>query len=243
MNERREPTISSMGADSEPAQSRARGVQPNRPNGPPPVSSRPVIVRSPVAPFALIVALLALGLGGFIYWQFTLAQKELALANANIASADARIADLEKRLMLSDDESTQSITVVQAKVVENSAEIRKLWGVAYDTNRKAIAELNEQFQAMQKSLKTSEAANQKALKDIAGELQVLGDLTEAQQTVIARSDQWMNQQKQSLEAVVTKVNTLDTQLSKRLKDNEDAIKAIDAFRVQVNRELIKLKGG
>ncbi len=246
MNERREPTISPLSGEPDttpakareiPASSRAKASSDRTAV---PVSSRPVIVRSPLGPFALILALVSLGGNGFLYWQSLQPDTN---TQTELSQAKARITELEQRLALSDDESTQSLTVVQAKVKENASEIRKLWGVSHDTNRKAIAALDDKYAKLNKAISSKDTKSQQALKDLAVELQVLDDLTQGQQSVITRADKWMATQNQTLEAVSSRLNRLESDLSKRLRENEDAIKAIDAFRVQVNRELIRLKGG
>lgn|SRR5690606_2157369 len=244
MTERREPIISTLSVDRD-EQPKGR-VQPTahpaRPV-PPPVSSRPVVVRSPLGPFALIVALAAAGFAGFLYWQLQQTQQTLQKSNAVLASAEARVAELEKRFVLSDDESSQSITVLQANIKENSSEIRKLWGVSNDRNRKAIAQLEEKVGALEKNYGSVDGKIKSALADVTGELKVLSELVDAQQSVINSADKAYKSQAQTLANLTSQLEKLDTDLRKKVASHEEAIKAIDAFRVQVNRELIRLKGG
>ncbi len=252
MTERREPTISHL-SESDKASSQAGKAQSRSSSGrakpasaqsrPAPVSHRPVVVRSPLGPFALVIALIGLAIGGFLYWQLMLTTDTLNQTQKELKAATARVSNLEQRLSLSDDESTQSITVVQAKVKENASEIRKLWGVSYDTNRKTIDTLGKSFKKIQASIGSQTKQVKTALGNLDTELQILKDVSEGQQSVVARADQWMNQQKGAMDSVLKRVDTLDSLVNKRIKNNEEAIKAIDAFRVQVNRELITLKGG
>lgn len=249
MNDRREPTISPLPLDKEEApRARAQAAgqaassRPSPPrSGPPPVSSRPVVVRSPLGPLALIVALAAAGFAGYVFWQLQQAQQNLSTATTALSAADERIAALEKRLMLSDDESTQSLTALQANVKENASEIRKLWGVAYDRNRTAIAKLEESVTKIEKSVAGIDGKIKAALNDVVGEVKVLAELMDAQQAVIARADQGIKEQAAAISATLQKLDDLDA-LRKKVQSNEEAIKAIDAFRLQVNRELIKLRG-
>lgn len=247
MKDRKEPTISPLSADASDAPQSARSPERStaraRPAPPGPVSSRPVIVRSPLGGIALVTALVALGVCGFIGWQHRLVQHELGISASRLDSANQRLAELEKRLALSDDESSQSLTAVSSQVKENVIEIRKLWGVSYDTNRKTIAELEKQFTKLDASLTKLDGSTEQALEDLTGELKVLADLVQAQQSVIGRSEQWGSEQKNALEAISSKLSALESSLGERVKNNEEAIKAIDAFRLQVNRELLKLRGG
>jgi len=76
-----------------------------------------------------------------------------------------------------------------------------------------------------------------------GELRVLSELVEAQKAVINSADQAYKNQVQTLNSLNKTVEQLDTELRRKVTSHEEAIKAIDAFRVQVNRDLIQLKGG
>jgi chromosome segregation ATPase len=245
MSERREPTISTLPMDKdEPARGRAQAAsaQPGRPV-PPPVSSRPVVVRSPLGPVAVLLAVVAGAFAGFVYWQLQKTQQTLQQTTTLLTAAESRVTDLEKRLMLSDDESTQSITVLQATIKENSSEIRKLWGVANDRNRKAIGQLDEKVAALEKTAGGIDEKIKSGLAEATGELRVLSELVDAQQAVINSADQAYKNQAQTLSSISKKVEQLDTELRRKVTSHEEAIKAIDAFRVQVNRDLIKLKGG
>lgn len=258
MNERKEPTISSSNVPLEKderarAQAGAAGRSgtrgdggPPRP-GPPPVSSRPVVVRSPLAPLALVVALAAAGLSGYLFWQLQQTQQRIAAADQSVAQtasqAESRIAELERRLMLSDDESSASLTVLQSNVKENASEIRKLWGVAYDRNRPAIAKLEESVASLNKTLNGVDSKIQSAVGDVAGEVRVLSELVDAQQAVINRADKSVKEQAAAINSAVQKLENVDGPLRKQVEANAEAIEAIDAFRLQVNRELLQLRGG
>lgn len=247
MSERREPTISTLPVDKDDApRGRAQAAAPAQQSArpvPPPASARPVVVKSPLGPFALLLALAACGFAGFVYWQLQESQSALQQTRTALTSAEARVTDLEKRLMLSDDESTQSMSVLQANIKENTSEIRKLWGVTNDRNRKAIAQLEEKVAALEKTAGGMDDKIKAALTEVTGELKVVSELVDAQQTAISSADKAYKSQAQAITGVSQKVDQLDTELRRKVASHEEAIKAIDAFRAQVNRDLIKLKGG
>ena len=189
MSERREPTISTLRAekdllDGDPPRARASQAR-----GPAAASQRPAAAKSGLAWFSFILALVALTGLGFTLVEFFKAKQVMDDQSKALSIANERITTLEDRLALSDDESTQSITVIQAKVKENASEIRKLWGVAYDKNRKAIAKLNTDLTTLSKSVTSSDASTKKSIKEISGELTVLSELMNAQQAVIQQVDQ------------------------------------------------------
>ncbi len=247
--QRREPTISTMPLDSREESTRARPQAPvnsperKGPPRPPPVSSRPVVVRSPLAPLAFVVALLVGLFAGYTYWLLLQAQQQLKQSDTQLQSSDLRIAGLEKRLSLSDDESTQSLTVIQAKVKENESEIRKLWGVSYDRNRKAISDLEESVTKLTKSVGGIDSRLKKSLEDAMGEIRVISELLEAQQSAISKTEQLFRSQQANVAQLQEKFQAVETDLRKKVGNNEESIKAIDSFRQQVNRDLLKLKGG
>lgn len=195
-----------------------------------------------LAIFAFLIAAAGVAVGGYAVWQQQLVAQELV-------SASARIAALEKRLTLSDDESSQSVTALQANLKQavkdigtNESEIRKLWDTR-NVNRKAISANRDKAQ------KTSE--------QLAGELKTLdqsvtaltaqqttlvtevGGLSEASASV-ERQLTKLREQLVELDAAAGKLAQLD-QLSGRVRGNEEAIEAIDAYRLNINRQLVELQ--
>jgi len=234
MTERKEPTINAIRPEQdEIANHRQRSGAPKN-GGPAPV--RPVIVKSKLAPFALFVALIGVGGAGFSFWQ--LQQTQVLLDGA-----EKRIVELEKQLEMTGDESTASMTAVQAKLKWADSEIRKLWGVSYDRNRKAIAENEEKIAGLTKGAKSVDGKINAALKETNAEIRLINDLLDSQQTSmtsIENNAQDQLAQVQALSDKVRKLEQLEAELKRRVSTNEEAIKAIDAFRRSVNQKLLQL---
>lgn len=248
MTDRHEPTISSLpidrGEPSERAEGRTRppntGPQGARPMVAP-ASTRTVKVSSPLAPWALVLALGALGLSGFLFWQSLEAKTEMQNSLNMLTTTEQRVVELENKLSLADDESTQSMSVLQARVKENASEIRKLWGISYDRNRKAIEELQAGSSGLAKTVQNLEASVKKQTNDLSGEIRVVSELVDAQQAAIAKIDRSFTEQSRSIRDSLEKIDSLDSDLRQRMASNEEAIRSIDAFRAQVNREIMQLK--
>lgn len=243
MNERREPTISAYAPSKEDiAKHQSRQGQPRKSAASSP-AARPVVQKSPLAPIAFFFALIAMGAAGFSYWQLMGAQKLLQ-------EADVRIADLESKFALSDDESTASVQTMQAKLKWADSEIRKLWGVSYDTNRKAIAANKS---AITKAAQTANAAKsavktevKKANQNLAGEISLVSELVDAQQNTVDTIEKQNLEITREYQSLVDKLNILDSnrkELERRIQTNEQAIEAIDAFRRNVNQQILELRGG
>ncbi len=244
MNERREPTISANPSTKD-------DISQSRPSGPrrPGTSAlqspaaRPVVVKSKLAPVAFLFALVAIGAAGYAYWQLTLMQQEIKLA-------DARIVDLEGKFELSGDETTASTETIQAKLKWADSEIRKLWGVSHDTNRKAIEDNKNALARVEKVAKDAssgvDAKVKAAMSNVNAELKLLSDLVEAQQLSLSKienSQASFNGQAKAIDQKLADLDKLQRDLQNRVKTNEQSIEAIDAFRRNVNQQILQLKGG
>lgn len=239
---RKEPTLSGgpLSSSSEP---KSRGPS-KATKTPPPTRPAPVVKphtsttsSTPVIGImALLLALLAGGGGGYLYLQ-------LQDTSSALSDATQRIADLEGRLALSDDESAQSLTAVQAVVKENSSEIRKLWGVSYDTNRKRIAankDTANKAASDVSGLKKSVSALQKQAKQIESVSQQL-QLQGTQLSEMLVTLEGLSTASASVDGLKTQISGLEKSLSQRVAGNEEAIRSIDAFRRSTNRQLLELK--
>lgn len=262
--ERKEPTITSAAIDSEAVDAQPqmhkelhRGQSNHKSPQVPPASSkaqpksRPAPVYQPkssgggfVAGLALVIAIAAMAGGGYLAWQ--LEQKE-----ATLLAADARIQELEKRLDFTDEESTQSVGAIRAKLKWADAEIRKLWGVSYDTNRKSIKANTTKLKSIERKATAASKAGQSAKKLADGheqQLQSLKKLTSADTARIAEAVKNLESQRKRLQEAVDKANKANDELTRlrndlgsRVKNNEEAIEAIDASRVRFTREINELK--
>lgn len=240
---RREPTISSSDftapLEEDVPQRVGGGQSPRRKSAPTPAPKKSGMG---LAIFAFLVALCAVGAGGFAIWQ------NLEL-NQQLTDATARILELENRLTLSDDESSQSVTALQANLKQavknigtNESEIRKLWDTR-NVNRKAIAqnssksegavgELRKEIQGLDKSL----AANKAEQSQLATQFDEMMASSES----VERQIDKLRSQLAELETVSKKIAQVD-QLNGRVRSNEEAIEAIDAYRLNINRQLVELQ--
>lgn len=242
MTDRHEPTISTLPVDREDGRTRVRGAG-APPPPPPPVSSRPVVKSSKTGIFGLLLALVALAVAGYTYSQLQQSRTALVQSEQTRQQLDERVRSLEQKLDVAGSESTQSLAALQANVRENASEIRKLWGVSNDRNKKAIEELKTTTAAMQKQLGTLDQGLQKRIGEVTADLKVLEDLIQGQQGAVSRADRFVTEQRQALESLTSKLNGIDSDLRRRVANNEEAIKSVDAFRAQVTQELMRLRGG
>lgn len=235
MSERREPTISTYAPSKEDAGRQQGGQQ--RPVSRQSAASsrspaaRPVVVqkKSILAPFAFLFALAACGAAGYLFWQ-------LQLSNQRLLEADQRIASLESKFEMTDDEVNTSTEAMQAKLKWADSEIRKLWGVSYDTNRKAIKQTQDDLAKVAVTANSAKKAVDTKVQEVAAEVKVVSELVDAQQGTFTNLENRSTQMMESID----KLESAKRDLEAKVKAHEQAIEAIDAFRRQVNQ---KLNGG
>ena len=217
---------------------KSRSTNPTRPTAAAPQSPPVIVKSSKIAPYAMFFAVLGVAVAGFTFWQLTLAQQALQ-------SADARIASLESKLEMSDDESNASMTAMQAKLKWADSEIRKLWGVSYDTNRKAIAANKASLAEVKEGFSTVDTKIKSAVEGVKTEVQLVNELLEGQQASfgsIEKNSQEQVAKVRELTNKLAKLERVEEELKQRISSNEEAISAIDAFRRNVNQQLLQIRG-
>ena len=191
----------------------------------------------------LLIALLFVGLlvaAAFGWLQFDRLSK-------NHADLQQRFDALESRLSSTDESMSQSGAALQLKISKQGeslerhwAEIKKLWGVANDTNKgkidknkKDIAFLATKRTAIEKSiadLSTRVDKENRSLTNLSGNyLAITADIDGINTAARNLSDKIAN-----LESAL---NNIDRQL----KSNAEAIESMDAFRRQTNQKIYNLE--
>lgn len=260
--ERREPTLSNPNDKTNTSKRAATGGGSVGNNNPAPARSsarQNVIVKKQPSFLLWLTFLIALATAagaGYLFWQFTLAQQTLV-------EQQNRIDELENKLLLTGDESAQSLTVLTANVKGLDKEIKlalsevdKLWGTR-NVNRKAIEEAKVQIDdsdkkvaAMRKKLdaelkKTSQSLariDEKLAKPVSALQQRSSEqeiLLQSLRERVADQGQTLKQLSSSAQKYASK-QQLDA-LNKQIKANDEAVKSIDKFRLAVNRDLLLLK--
>ena len=118
--ERREPTFGGA-ADSADSTPTTAASSPS-----PKPQAAPVVVEAGLSKIGLLGFLLAVVASAAAAVVYLDGQNYRKQAQAELAKADARIAQLEKRLDFTDEESSQSVEAIRAKLKWADSEIRKL---------------------------------------------------------------------------------------------------------------------
>lgn len=250
--ERKEPSLGGFDLDTEPtAAASTKSAQPQRGQAPAKTSPtkrrpQPVSARSStkspsaITWIALFLALSGVAGSGYLAWQLELEKKDKA-------QVEQRLADLEGRLDFSSEESNQSVEAIRAKLKWADSEIRKLWGVSNDRNKKKLAAHDKSLISLSSQLKSVKKNADKAAK-ISGQiaaLEIAASATEKQLEDMEAGQLSLEQngrnQLDKLAALDAQLASLSGDIKRRVSENEEAIKAIDAYRATVNRELLELK--
>ncbi len=238
--ERKEPTLSSNPAPTTGNKPKTQNVRPPQPK---------VIVQKASSGFLwftfLITLLVAAG-AGYTFWQFLQSQQM-------IATQQVRIDELEKKLLLTGDESTQSLTALTAnlKGLDKDvklvlSEVDKLWGTR-NVNLKAIEKLDKDSESTvaktKENAKSIAAMETKLSKPVASLEQRTGEQELLIQSLRERIGE-QNKQIQSLQGQVKQFASASKQVdsvSKKVDGYDETIRSFDKFRITTNRDLLLLK--
>ena len=195
----------------------------------------------------LLVLVLAAGGGWWLFEQ----QREIARLNAWLAEADdalrqsrLALARFEGQLNETGDDLVQREQTVaqrleaQGKRLDTAdSEIRKLWGVAYDRNRTAIAEQGKQLQAQQSRL--DELAGQVTNSATASTAlaQQVTALDERIKGMGEASQQLAQRVQQSEQATRELMPELERRVTRAVSEQSLALQGLEGRVTELNRRL------
>ena len=225
--------------DAAPQGQRRGRTQPERRHGAaaPASGSAGAVIGRIVMAVALVVAAVACA------WAWQL-QQQLQAADAQMADYAGRLGDLEARLSDTDEGMTQNATVQAAKIRELDSEVRKLWDNVWKASKERLEKLEAGSGKYAKNIDTLQAEMggvktqlESASADLARLRGVAGDLSRLMSS--AKTNQ------AEVERVADTLNRIDLELAKlakRVEDNEEWVRSINAFRGQINASLTELQG-
>lgn len=266
-----------------PVSKRHLNPPPSKPTG----SGSAVYKKPSFAGIYLLLILILAAASGAGYWLW---QQNLQLRN-ELSGAKDKIDNLDHQLLAADVSADKKGQSLEDRIKDNESEVRKLWGVAYDTNRKAISDNGDAINAMNKkmdvmkdtvSTQGKRVAMQsddftqldnnynkliKSVADLDGKIQPLvsgfdgikSDLktvsdkvSKLEKTMKSQGDKndalslSVDQVSQDLTSLQNKVAKLGSgsdmaAVKQELDKHQDAINSSDAFRAQVNGEMLRIR--
>lgn len=209
----------------------------------------------------IVVMLVVGGLGaGWVYneqrQELTALRVELKDALGFISQSKLLMARFEGKLSETGVEMAESDTEAQKKLKFLDAEVRKLWGVAYDRNRKSIAANDGLIKKHASELNNiaSESGKQKAkLNELVKSLSVQQSSNQLLQSELlamkGTNEQLLSQIKEVEDASNAAVMIIRQEIQQlaekdevvvRVQQNEVAIESFDASRLQLNERVVVL---
>ncbi len=172
-------------------------------------------------------------------WQL---QEQLEQSGHLAERTEKRISDLEDRLADTDEGLSQNTAAMALKIKDSEREIRKLWDDRKKINPK-IDKLvvTSSFTAKKiastvSSLKTVQSQLKAASGDIAKLKRVSGDLDR-----LLKSSKTSQAEVERVADDLNRINLEIAKFDKRVKDNEEWLASINAFRSQVNSALTRIQ--
>ncbi|MGJ8648287.1 MAG: hypothetical protein ACSHXJ_15410 [Marinomonas colpomeniae] len=234
--------------------------------------------------FLLLVILSVSASAGYWLWQQNIQLRE------ELYGAKGEIQNLDHQLIAADVSANQQGQTLEETLKTHDSEIRKLWAIAYDRNRKAIADnsaaietLERKNSEMRDTISTQskrvaiqaeafndvEAGYNKLIPTVAAIDDVVKTMSSTQeeqatqlQTAEAKISAYeknndiqslsLSQIQQDLTTLQQKIAAFENkpeavssadvvEIEKQLATQQDAINSSDAFRTQVNGEIIRLR--
>jgi len=176
-------------------------------------------------------------------WFIANQHQQLTAESAALDDAEARLKVLEDRLRTTDEAMTESGQETSEQINFWESEIRKLWAVSNERNKKWIQDnqkaIESQKQAMDdvlagnRSLSAAVGRHESAFKQ---QQDIIDQLTGLELQI----QQLVNSQRELITSV-NEVQRTVTTLAARVGDNEQAVAAIDSWRVQLNSRLTAME--
>lgn len=195
--------------------------------------------------------------------------ERISESSQKLGNLQSRLSATDESLNQSSGQLQETVRAQGKKLEENKTEIRKLWDLSNKRNRGDIAEQGKKLIAMSATLdevKKAQAGVDGKLQGIDKETSALKKQVASAVTAVNKSsEQWqtrLSQMQTRLGVLVENINQLERQqqrlekglaklekaqaglaaLNGRVGDNEAAVAAFDAYRLQVNSRLAELEG-
>lgn len=195
--------------------------------------------------FVIVLMAIMMGIGGYTIFEL---QERLAKSSELLEQGQENIRQLDSRLAATGTDVSKTLQDLKAQVETNFSEIDKLWAVSYRQNRpdiqknvRAIAELKDDLGGKINSIDAS-------VKQMTGQYQsMLSELTALREGLLKDNEELITEiallrgqvQDQAVAQEASKRNL--NSLTRQITENQDAIKSIDQYRLQINQRLIDLQ--
>lgn len=225
---------------------RQQGRSPRSPSVAKPAAATP---RSS-APLWLLVVLLLVVMaagGGYLWLQIQRLEGDLHRSLAALSQSEVALSSLQQNLETRDQTLTKTGGQMEAEIKELQSEVRKLWDVSNKRNKGLIEEQGKTIAALETRVKNQPAAIEKQIqaatagvkKDLQSEWQEVKTAHTELQAALEAQKTAVDKQQAELARLKSSLNS-PSDLEDRITNVEVGLKAIDAYRRQVNTRLDQL---
>ena len=194
-------------------------------------------------------AIMAVLIAGLVVagWFIANQQQQLADERSRLSATSDRLAKLEQRLQATDSAMVMEGQDTQEQLGLWESEIRKLWAVSNERNKKWIQD-NEQgvarnaktldgIQASNRDLKAAVARHETAFEQQSSIIDQMASLELQMQQIIRGQRDLVDKVNTASQSVAS----MRSSLQGKVDDNSEAIEAIDAYRVAINSRLADIE--
>ena len=197
-----------------------------------------------VANALVTVALIGLAAAGwFVFEQ----HERLLDSRRELSNAQTRIAALEDRLRLTDETLTEAGADTNQQLSFWETEIRKVWDIAnkrnrgwIEANRDNVGKLTASLGNVEETLGELQGAATR-LESAVGQQQEVADRVTAVDMQLQRLVQQQRDLVDKVNAASQIANSLKAGLERRVAENEEAIAAFDAQRLELQAAMVELR--
>lgn len=209
------------------------------------------------SPFLVLVVFALAGVSGLLAWGYVQQEARLVALKTEledavgfISQSKLSMARFEGELSETGAELEQSGSAVSKKLAFLDSEMRKLWGVSNDRNRRTIEANAEQIKALQSSFSKFQTEqtkviakierNQSNFESLYGQLQRSIKAVESQVALVSSESsiirEAVNEEVDEMRRKLESIQALKSEIS----ENKKAISAIDSSRKQLNTRVVDL---
>ncbi len=182
------------------------------------LSTRKIFASSQVPPRSLVIPFILLGFSVFFFYWF---YNGLSLQQNNLNQINSRLIDIEESFQSQSNFAEERVGSILQDIKLLNSEVRKLWDLSNKRNKKNIALLENQVNEITEVTNS----NLKDFESITGKLEKL------------------NESMFELQGRIAKLSSLELNAGiydQKFNNLNEAINAIDAYRLQINQRLLEI---
>ena len=194
-----------------------------------------------------VIALMAvtMGVGGYVLFEV---QKRLERSNELLLQGRKNIEELDSRLAATGTDVSRTLEDLESQVKTNFSEIDKLWALSHRQNKPDIRKNSRAIEGLQVELGGRVNTLDTAFTSLEGETRAMVQAVEIwREEISVDNDEILGQTLEIRRQLETQTDAQEADkrnlaaLTRRVRDSEEAITAIDAYRRQINERLADLQ--